>query len=118
MDEGVGRLSSSGASILEYVALFAVVVVVMIVTSILPQRRRDRETRQMLERVRRGVRVVTRGGIYGLVTDVQDDVVTLRIADKVEIKLAKSAIGEVVRPADAAEDEPPQGGGGGRKGRR
>ena len=113
-------MTSTGAgSLWEYVLLFAVVVGVMLLTSILPQRRRDRETRDTLAKVRRGARVVTRGGIHGMVTDVQDDVVMLRIADKVEIRVAKGAIAEVVRSADTPDTEGGEGGAaGGRKGRR
>lgn len=107
--------TSTGFSLWEYLVLFAVFVGIMVVTSILPQRRRDRETRQTLDKVRRGVRVVTRGGVYGMVTDVQDDTVMLRIADKVEIRVAKAAVSEVVRSADAPDadaqgDSSPTGG--------
>lgn len=111
--------NTGGASLWEYLLLFAVVVGVMLLTSILPQRRRDRETRETLNRVRRGARVVTRGGIHGMVTDVQDDFVVVRIADKVEIRLAKGAIAEVVRSADSSDDEGGEGPArNGRKGRR
>jgi preprotein translocase subunit YajC len=106
-----------GTPVWEYAILFIVVMGVMLLTSILPQRRRDRETKQTLDRVRRGVRVITTGGIHGLVTDVKDDVVSLRVADKVEIKVAKSAIGQVVR-SGAAEPEPEKAEGGSKKGRR
>jgi preprotein translocase subunit YajC len=111
--------TTGGFPVWEYLLLFAVLVGVMVLTTILPQRRRDRETRETLERVRRGVRVITRGGMYGMVTDVQDDAVMVRIADKVEVRMTKTAIAEVVRSADQTDD----GGDGGpakngRKGRR
>lgn len=91
---------------------------VMLMTSILPQRRRDRETKETLDRVRRGARVVTTGGIHGMVTDVADGIVSLRVAEKVEIKVSKSAIGQVVRSADTEAAETAQPDGAGKKGRR
>ncbi len=110
--------TTASVSLWEYVILFGVLVGVMLLTSILPQRRRDREVRQTLERVRRGARVITRGGIYGLVTDVQDDAVVVRIADKVEVRLAKSAIAEVVRSVDQPDEDGDGAARNGRKGRR
>jgi len=111
--------STAGSDLWEYLLLFAVVVGVMLLTTILPQRRRDRETKQTLDKVRRGARVLTRGGIYGMVTDVQEDQVVVRIADKVEVRMTKSAISDVLRSADEPQ---PEGGattaGNGRKGRR
>ena len=106
-----------GTPVWEYVAMFVVVMGVMLLTSILPQRRRDRETKQTQERVRRGARVITTGGIHGMITDVKDDVVSLRVADKVEIKVAKSAIGQVIR-SSGAEPEPEKTEAANKKGRR
>jgi len=108
-------LSTGTLTIIEYVLLFGVVIAVMIFTTILPQRRRDRDTKATLDKVRRGARVVTSGGIHGMVTEVQDDIIVLRIAEKVEIRVAKSAVVHVVRSADT---EPAEAAEGGRKGRR
>jgi preprotein translocase subunit YajC len=99
--------NTGGASLWEYAVLFAMLIGVMLLTSILPQRRRDRETRATLEKVRRGARVVTRGGIHGMVTDVQDDTVLVRIAEKVEIRISKAAVADVVRSADSTDATPP-----------
>ena len=40
-----------------------------------------------------GDKVVTTGGIYGLITRVNDNSVQLQIADKVRIEIARAAIG-------------------------
>lgn len=97
----------TGATVWEYALMFVVVMGVMVMTSILPQRKRDRETKETLEHVRRGARVVTTGGIHGMVTEVADGIVSLRVAEKVEIKVAKSAIGQVVRSADTEAQAAP-----------
>ena len=44
----------------------------------------------------KGDKVVTIGGIHGEITALKDDVITLRIADKVEIRVSRSGIGRVV----------------------
>ena len=43
--------------------------------------------------LKKGDKVVTVGGIYGEITAIKDDELTLRVADKVEIRVARSGIG-------------------------
>jgi preprotein translocase subunit YajC len=61
-----------------------------------PQQQQRKKRDQMLSSLKKGDKVVTLGGIHGTITDMADDSVTLRIADKVEIKLAKSGVGYVL----------------------
>jgi preprotein translocase subunit YajC len=46
----------------------------------------------MLKELKRGDRVVTASGLYGVVTGVKDDVVVLKIADNVKVEMMKSAV--------------------------
>lgn len=66
----------------------------------MPQRRRQQERKKMLENIKRGDEVLTAGGIYGKITGVADQSVTLEISPKVRIKVAKSAISQVVKKAE------------------
>lgn len=58
-----------------------------------PQQVQQKKRREMLEALRRGDKVVTIGGIHGEITAIRDDVVTLRIAEGVEIKISRNGIG-------------------------
>lgn len=90
--------AASGSSVIvEYVLLFVVFAAVIYFTSIAPQRKKDREWKDRMSHLKRGVRVLTRGGLYGLVTDVKDEIVTVRLTDKVEVKVARPYIAEVLR---------------------
>ena len=71
----------------------------------LPQRRRQQERKRMLDNLKRGDEVVTSSGIYGRITGIADQTVTLEIAPKVRIKLAKSAISAVVSRAEGNKKE-------------
>jgi len=99
-----GHAASGGSIVIEYVLLFVVFAAVIYFTSIAPQRKKDREWKERMSHLKRGVRVLTRGGLYGLVTDVADDVITVRVADKVEVKVNRAYIAEVLR-ADVRERE-------------
>lgn len=57
-----------------------------------PQQKRQKEVQKMLKELKRGDRVVTASGLYGVVTGVKDDVVVLKIADNVKVEMMKSAV--------------------------
>ncbi len=60
-----------------------------------PQKKAQDARNKMLEALKVGNRVITVGGIYGTIVSLTDEVVTLKIADKVEIEVARSAINGV-----------------------
>ncbi|HHY14214.1 MAG TPA: preprotein translocase subunit YajC [Thermoanaerobacterales bacterium] len=62
-----------------------------------PQQKRDKERKEMLDSLKVGDKIVTIGGIYGKILDLKDDAVTLEIADKVRIKVTRSAIGSTIK---------------------
>jgi preprotein translocase subunit YajC len=70
-----------------------------------PQRRRRFEQEQRLSAIEPGVEVLTAGGIYGSVTAVGDDEVTVEIAPGTEVRVARRAIAGVV-PQDDEDDDP------------
>jgi preprotein translocase subunit YajC len=61
----------------------------------MPQKKRQQEKQKMLEAMQKGDEVVTTGGILGTITGVTDKVVTLEIAPKVRIRVAKAHVTEV-----------------------
>jgi preprotein translocase subunit YajC len=90
--------------------LFVLVIMFafMYLLLIRPQRQQQRRQQQMLDSLKAGDEVITVGGIYGDVTEVQPDRVSLQISEDVEIEVAKRAIASVVPPEDAAEAEATQ----------
>lgn len=68
-----------------------------------PANKQKRKTQEMLSSLKKGDRVVTTGGIYGTVQGVEPEVVYLKIADNVKVKVARSAITSI----QAGEGEQP-----------
>jgi preprotein translocase subunit YajC len=88
-------------------------LVLMWVMLIRPQRRRQVETQRMINSVQVGSEIVTAGGLYGTVTELGDDEVHLEIADGVEVRIAKRAIAGVMsedeeEPEELEEAEEPE----------
>lgn len=70
-----------------------------------PQKRRQVEAARMLNSLNVGDEVLTAGGIYGEVTELQEEAVMVRIAPDLEVRVARKAIGAVVHA-----EEPPEAG--------
>jgi preprotein translocase subunit YajC len=70
-----------------------------------PQKKRQNAQQQMTNDIRLGDEVLTVGGIYGTVTEVEDDQVTVEIAPKTEVRVARRAIAGVTREPEEDETE-------------
>ena len=79
--------------------------VVMWLLVVLPQRRRQSALTSMLGALAPGDQVVTAGGMYGTVTDVDDEDVLLEVAPEVEVRVAKRAIAALVPAEERYEEE-------------
>ncbi len=61
-----------------------------------PQKRDQKKRVEMLESLKVGTRIVTIGGIYGEITKVMDDRLRIKVAEGVEIRIRKTAVGSVL----------------------
>ena len=83
-----GFMSNGGMLIILMIALFAVMII--------PQRKREKKIKDMLANLKPGDRVRTTGGIYGTITAIKDDVVTISVGpDKVRLVFIRGAIASV-----------------------
>lgn len=64
---------------------------------ILPQRKKQKQHREMVKTLKRGDRVVTSGGVYGTVTRVKPDHVEVEVADKVRLRVQRGSISALRR---------------------
>lgn len=71
------------------------IMVVFVLVMIIPQRKRDKKIRAMLEAVKVGDKIRTIGGIYGKIVSINDDRVIIETAEGTQIEFAKGAISTV-----------------------
>ena len=95
----------NGAGFLIIIVAFAFLWLVLV----RPQRRRQVAQQRMLLDLELGDEVLTAGGMYGRVTSLGDDVVTVEAAPGIELRIARRAIAGVSRaePETAPEDAAP-----------
>jgi preprotein translocase subunit YajC len=85
--------------------LILVMLALMWLLLIRPQRRRQLEQQQLLSRLAPGDEVVTAGGLYGTIADVVEDEVRLEIAPGTTVRVAKRAVAAIVTPDEEEQEE-------------
>ena len=96
--------ASSGSSFFLLIILAFVVLYLVVVR---PQKRRQLKQKQLLDELNVGDEVLTAGGIYGTITHLEEERVTVEIAPQLEVEVARRAIaGVTVEPAEEESDEP------------
>lgn len=78
---------------------FILMIVIFYFFIIRPQRKREKETREMLESLKVGDNVTTIGGICGKIVAIRDDILTVEVGtDKVKLVFERWAIRSVDKP--------------------
>jgi len=88
----LGASADGGSPWLQLIP-FVLVLGIFYFIILLPMKRKQQKVQEFLDSLKVNDKVVTTGGIYGLITRLDDQKVQLQIADKVRIEVAKAAIG-------------------------
>jgi len=84
---------------------FILMFVVVYFLIIRPQKKRDDECKDFINKLTKGSEVLTNSGILGTVTGINDNFVTLEVSDNTRIKVLKTAIAGSLK--DALQNEQP-----------
>ena len=89
---------------MEPLIFIAVMVGLLWLLVLRPQRRRTHEHTQMVANLSLDDEIVTAGGMYGRIRRMDEDVLTVEIAPDVTVRVARGAITGVVRPEEEREE--------------
>lgn len=73
------------------------IFVIMYFVLFRPQMRRQKEQAKLVSSIKTGDRVITSSGIHGMVTNVKETTVTVKVADNVKLEMEKTAVTNVVK---------------------
>ncbi len=90
------------AALISALLPFVLIFLIFYFLLIRPQQKRAKEHQRMLESLKRGDKVITAGGIYGVVESVGTNTVVLKIAENVKVKFGKAYI--AAKRPDSEED--------------
>ena len=74
---------------------FILIFVIFYFLLILPQQKRQKKLKAMMDALKKGDKIVTSSGIWGTVTNLGKDTVTLQIADNAKIKIQRDSIARI-----------------------
>jgi len=85
---------------------FGPIIVIFYFLIIRPQKKRDKDTKEMLASIKKGDKVVSIGGIHGTVVVVKETTVVVKVDDNTRLEFSRSAISSIVnRKAETASSK-------------
>lgn len=96
MGESPGNTEPVGITAL-FSSLLPLILIFVIFYFLLirPQAKKAKEHRKMLEGLKKGDKVITAGGIYGVIEGIDQNTATIKIAENVKIKVLRNTIAEL-----------------------
>ena len=91
---------SSGMMMIPFIILIGVMIAISMRTSSKEKKKRE----EMMNSIRKGTKIMTSGGILGEIAEVQKDQFLLKVANNVQIAISRTAVAQVIQPADDAAD--------------
>lgn len=98
--------ASSGGSMTTTFITFGLIIAIFYFLIIRPQRKRDKETKDMLAAIKKGDKVVSIGGIHGTVMVVKENSVVVKVDDNTRLEFSRNAINSIVKPKGEPEAAP------------
>src|ERR1043166_4130316 len=88
---------------LQMVETFGILGVMFYFLLIRPQQKQRKEQENLLKNVKTGDKVLLNSGIFGIVSNVKDKTLMVKIADNVKVEVVKTAVGSVVQKSAEVE---------------
>ncbi len=82
---------------LAQISFWFFIIVIMYFVLVRPQKKRQQEQQRLVSSLKTGDKVVTNAGIHGLIANVKETTVIVKVADNVKIEMEKSAVTNVLK---------------------
>jgi len=92
---GTGAEGGQSAGFGAFVPLI-IMFVIFYFLLIRPQQKKTKQHKELLGALKKGDRVVSSGGLHGMVTGLTEDVITIEIAPKVRVKVSRGSVSAVL----------------------
>lgn len=104
------QAAAGSGSMLMSVLPFGLIILIFYFFIIRPQNKKQKETEKMLSALKKGDKVVTVGGIHGVISSTKEKTVIVKVDDNAKIEFSRNAIATVVvekaeKDVKAAKDE-------------
>jgi preprotein translocase subunit YajC len=97
-----GEAGGTGSMISTFLP-FILIIGIFYFLIIRPQNKKQKDTQKMLSAIKKGDKVVTIGGVHGVIQNVRDSSVVVKVDENTKIEFSRSAIASVVDGGGKAE---------------
>ena len=91
---GAAEGPASGSPIFQLLP-FVLMFVVLWLLILRPQIKKQKAQQKMVDELKKGDKIVTSGGIHGVITNLKDDVINVKVAENVKIDISRAAVSRV-----------------------
>lgn len=91
-----------GGSMISTIIMFGAIFLIFFFMIIRPQQKRAKEREKMLSNVEKGDKVITSGGLHGVVAGLDEKTLLLQVSDNVKLKFDRSAIASVISSKESS----------------
>jgi preprotein translocase subunit YajC len=102
--QGAGGAQGGGSGLSAFLPLI-IIFAIFYFLLIRPQQKKAKQHRELLAALKKGDRVVSSGGLHGVITGLANDVVTMEVSPKVRVKVSRSSIALVMKKAETEVKE-------------
>ncbi|TDJ53252.1 MAG: preprotein translocase subunit YajC [Ignavibacteria bacterium] len=85
-----------GGSMVSTIIMFGAIFLIFYFMIIRPQQKKSKERQKLLSNLEKGDKVVTSGGIHGIIAGLDEKTCLLQVSDNLKMKVDRSAIGTVI----------------------
>jgi preprotein translocase subunit YajC len=85
-----------GGSMVSTIIMFGAIFLIFYFMIIRPQQKKAKQREKLLSNLEKGDKVVTSGGIHGIISGLDEKTCLLQVSDNLKIKVERSAIGTVL----------------------
>lgn len=91
--------AGNSPSLLVSMAPIAIIFLIFYFLMIRPQNKKQKETEKMIAALKKGDKIVTIGGIHGVVSSTKEQTVIVKVDDNAKMEFSRSAIAQVITDA-------------------
>ncbi len=97
------QAGATSSQTLMSVVPFILIIAIFYFFIIRPQNKKQKETQKMIDAIKKGDKVVTIGGIHGIVSSVKENTLVIKVDDNARIEFNRTAIASVVTDKPASD---------------
>ena len=99
--DGGGADGNPIAQLLPFVLMFVVLYFLIL----RPQIKKQKTQQKMIDELEKGDKIVTSGGLHGVITSMKDDIIMVKIAENVRVEMSRAAVSRVREDGDDKSDK-------------